>query len=149
MLGFSIVEDSAMRLPLLLPLLALGACASPLPPADPQQAWVELYASPGYTLMAHKQDDQQTRDGRYFQVAPGAHELQVRFQFEVTGGGGGEFSSEPIEMTCHLRLRYDGFVAGQRYRIEARPLQYKAQGWLYGEGRQVLARADVLRCSTF
>ena len=131
------------------PCCAHHTCASPLPPADPQQAWVELYASPGYTLMAHKLDDQQTRDGRYFQVAPGAHELQVRFQFEVTGGGGGEFSSEPIEMTCHLRLRYDGFVAGQRYRIEARPLQYKAQGWLYGEGRQVLARADVLRCSTF
>lgn len=139
-----------MRLPLLLCLFALSACASPLPPADPQQAWVELYASAGYTLMAHKLDDEQTRDGRYFQVPPGAHELQVRFQFEVPGGGGGsDFSSEPIQMTCQLRFRYDGFAAGQRYRIEARPLQRKAQGWLYGADRQVLARAEVLRCGTF
>jgi len=137
-----------MRLPLLLPLLTLGACASPLPPADPQQAWVELYANAGYTLMAHRQDDQRTRDGRYFQVTPGAHELEVRFQFEVTRGGS-DFSSEPIQMTCHLRFRYDGFAAGQRYRIEARPMQFKARGWLYGEGRQVLARADVLRCRSF
>jgi hypothetical protein len=139
-----------MRTPLVFALLGLGACASPLPPADPQQAWVDLYASAGYTLMAHKQDDQQTRDGRYFQVAAGAHELQVRFQFEVAGGGGGdEFNGEPMQMTCHLRFRYDGFAAGQRYRIEARPLQYKAQGWLYGPDRQVLARAKVLRCNTF
>jgi hypothetical protein len=138
-----------MRLPLLISLLALGACASPLPPADPQQAWVDLYTSAGYTLMAHRQDDKQSRDGRYFQVAPGAHELEVRFQFEVAGGGGGEFSNEPIQMTCHLRFRYADFAAGQRYRIEARPMQYKAQGWLYGEGRQVLARGEVLRCRTF
>src|SRR5690606_16363355 len=130
-----------MRLPLLLPLLTLGACASPLPPADPQQAWVELYANAGYTLMAHRQDDQRTRDGRYFQVTPGAHELAVRCQFEVTRGGSG-FRSEAIQMPCPLRFRYDGFAAGQRYRIEARPMQFEARGWLDGEGRQVLARAD-------
>ena len=82
--------------------------------------------------------------------APGAHQLDVRFQFEVAGGGGGdEFNGEPLQMTCHLRFAYDGFAAGQRYRIEARPLQYKAQGWLYGADRQVLARAKVLRCNTF
>jgi hypothetical protein len=137
-----------MRLPLLFALTTLGACASPLPQADPQQAWVELYANAGYTLMAHRLDDQRWPDGRYFQVGPGAHQLDVRFQFEVTGGGG-DFNSEPVQLTCHLRLRYDDFVAGQRYRVEARPLQYKAQAWLYGPDRQVLARAQVLRCNTF
>lgn len=139
-----------MRPLFFLILLTLGACASPLPTPDPQQAWVSLYASAGYTLMAHKLDDKQTRDGRYFQVSPGAHALDVRFQFEVAGGGGGgDFSSEPLQMTCHLRLQYDGFAAGQQYRIEARPLQYKAQAWLYDSQRQVLARAKVLRCNTF
>ncbi|MDC7825960.1 MULTISPECIES: PA0061/PA0062 family lipoprotein [Pseudomonadaceae] len=139
-----------MRTPLLLSLLALGACASPLPQPDAGKAWVDLYATAGYTLMAHRLDDQRWPDGRYFQVAPGAHQLDVRFQFEVAGGGGGdEFNGEPLQMTCHLRFAYDGFAAGQRYRIEARPLQYKAQGWLYGADRQVLARAKVLRCNTF
>lgn len=139
-----------MRPLFLLALLSLSACASPLPTPDPQQAWVTLYASAGYTLMAHKLDDQQTPDGRYFQVSPGAHTLDVRFQFEVAGGGGGsDFNSEPLQMTCHLRLQYDGFAAGQQYRIEARPLLMKAQGWLYDSQRRVLARAKVLRCNTF
>ena len=139
-----------MRLPLSCSLLALAACASPLPQPAADQAWVELPPRGGYTLMAHRLDDQRWPDGRYFQVAPGAHQLDVRFQFEVAGGGGGdEFNGEPLQMTCHLRFAYDGFAAGQRYRIEARPLQYKAQGWLYGADRQVLARAKVLRCNTF
>ncbi|MNR61877.1 hypothetical protein D3C85_1837440 [compost metagenome] len=52
-------------------------------------------------------------------------------------------------MTCHLRLQYSAFAAGQRYRIEARPLQNRAQAWLYDSQRQVLARGQVLRCGTF
>ncbi|MEO4047967.1 hypothetical protein AAFN46_12855 [Pseudomonas sp. CAU 1711] len=139
-----------MRLLLTLSLLALAACASPLPQPDPRQAWVELQIHGGQTLMAHRLDDRRWPDGRYFQVAPGAHRLEVRFQFEVAGGGGGDdFNGEPIQMTCHLRMDYDGFAAGQRYRIEARPMQYKARGWLYDDQGQVLARAKVLRCNTF
>lgn len=137
-----------MRRPLLLSLLALGACAGPLPAHDPQQAWVELQVRAGYTLMAHRLDGTPSRDGRYFQLAPGTHELQLRFQFEVPGGAG-ETGREPRLTTCLLRLDYDGFAAGQRYRIEARPLQYRAQAWLYGEDRQILARAEVLRCGAF
>lgn len=59
-----------MRTPLLLSLLTLGACASPLPQPDAGKAWVDLYATAGYTLMAHRLDDQRWPDGRYFQVAP-------------------------------------------------------------------------------
>lgn len=138
-----------MRLLYALALFTLGACASPLPQPDPQQAWVELYASAGYTLMAHKLDGEQTRDGRYFQVGPGAHALDIRFQFEMVGGGGRNFSSEPAQMTCHLRLQYSAFAAGQHYRIEARPLQSRAQALLYDSQRQVLARGKVLRCTPF
>ncbi|UUY09420.1 hypothetical protein LRS11_05115 [Pseudomonas sp. J452] len=140
-----------MRPLFFLILLTLGACASPLPTPDPQQAWVSLYARAGYTLMAHKLDDRQTRDGRYFQVSPGAHALDVRFQFEMAGGSGGgdKYASEPTQITCQLRLQYDGFAAGQQYRIEARPMSYKARAWLYDSQRRVLARSKVLRCSTF
>ena len=137
-----------MRLPILIATLALGACASTLPQPDPQQAWVDMQIRAGYTLMADRLDDKRWDDGRYFQVSPGAHDLDVRFQFEVPGGGG-DFGSEPVTMTCHLRLSYADFAAGQRYRIEARPLQYKAQGWLYDADGQVLARAKVQRCNTF
>ena len=63
--------------------------------------------------------------------------------------GGGDLMAEPIERTCELRVRYDDFAAGQRYRIEARTLAMSAQAWLYDEQRNVLARAKVLRCGMF
>ncbi len=78
-----------MRALLLAPaLMMLGACASPLPEPDSQQAWVELYSTADTLLMADRLDGKRWPDGRYFQVTPGQHELQTRFQFEVRGGGG-------------------------------------------------------------
>jgi hypothetical protein len=133
---------------LILSLLLLGACASPLPPRDPGMAWVELYTTASDLLMADELDGERLNDGRYFQVTPGAHELIARFQFEVAGGGM-DLRSEPIQRTCELRVRYDDFAAGQRYRLEARPLATTAQGWLYDDQRNVLARARVLRCGVF
>ena len=66
----------------ILSLLLLAGCASPLPAADPQQAWVDLRPLPGQVLMADELDRRDLRDGRYFQMAPGAHELLLRYQFE-------------------------------------------------------------------
>ncbi|MDO9625028.1 MAG: hypothetical protein Q7J46_13680 [Pseudomonas sp.] len=137
-----------MRYPLLIiSLLMLSACASPLPPRDPGMAWVDLYTTASDLLMADKLDGKRLNDGRYFQLTPGAHELVARFQFEVQGGG--SMMAEPVQRTCELRVRYDDFAAGQRYRIEARTLATSAQGWLYDEQRNVLARAKVLRCGVF
>lgn len=128
-------------------LLTLTACASPLPAPDPNQAWVEPFAFAGDLLMADKLDGKRLNDGRYFQVSPGAHELISSFQFEVNGGGG--FMSEPTQVTCDIRIRYDNFVAGQHYRLEARSWMRSAQSFLYDEQRNVLARGEVLRCGTF
>lgn len=130
-------------------VLVLSACASPVPSPDPSQAWVQLRSNAGSLLMADRLDGQRLNDGRYFQVPVGAHELQARFQFEVTNGGGLDGASEPRQVTCEIRLRYDSFVAGQRYQLEARPLQMKAQAWLYDAQCNVLARGKVLRCGTF
>lgn len=130
-------------------VLVLSACASPVPAPDPSQAWVDLRSNAGALLMADRLDGQRLNDGRYFQVPAGAHELQARFQFEVNGGGGLDGAYEPRQVTCEIRVRYDNFVAGQRYRLEARPMQMKAQAWLYDEQRNVLARGKVLRCGTF
>jgi hypothetical protein len=134
-------------LALLVSLLLLGACASPLPVRDPGMAWVDLYTPASDLLMAEELDGKRLNDGRYFQVSPGSHELIARFRFEVQGGG--DLMAEPIQRTCELRVRYDNFAAGQRYRIEARTLAMSAQAWLYDEQRNVLARAKVLRCGMF
>jgi hypothetical protein len=136
-----------MRVLLIAAALLLGACASPLPKPDPQQAWVDLYAPAGDLLMADRLDRKRWPDGRYFQVDPGAHELLVRLQFEAAGGGMA-MNSEPLLLTCELRLRYDEFAAGQRYRVEARSMAMTAQAWLYDEQRNVLARGKVMRCGT-
>ncbi len=134
---------------LLVGLSILSACASSVPPRDPNQAWVELYATPGELLMADRLDGQRLNDGRYFQVPGGAHELQARFQFETNGNSGLDGSTEPRQITCEIRVRYDDFAPGRRYRLEVRPLAMKAQGWLYDEQRNVLAQAKVPRCGTF
>lgn len=64
-----------------------GACASPLPPVDPKQAWVDLYTmTPGRVIMADRLDGKRLDDGRYFQVTPGKHELVVRFDYEIYAG---------------------------------------------------------------
>lgn len=132
---------------LIISLLLLSACASPLPPRDPGMAWVDLYTTASDLLMAEELDGKRVNDGRYYQITPGAHELIARFQFEVHSGG--NLMAEPMQRTCEIRVRYDDFAAGQRYRIEARTLAMSAQGWLYDDQRNVLARARVLRCGVF
>ncbi|WP_028695827.1 hypothetical protein [Pseudomonas cremoricolorata] len=126
-----------MRQPMMLIALSvLGGCASPMPPVDPQQAWVDLYTmTPGRMLMADRLDGQRLDDGRYFQVTPGKHELVVRFDYEVYSGG---LSMNPTERTCYLTVRFNDFEAGQRYRLEARAPAMQPQVYLYGAGRQVL-----------
>ena len=132
-------------LPLLAALALLGACAGPLPAPDPQQAWIELRTEPGELLMAERTDDVRLDDGRYFQVSPGAHRLQVRFSFEVPSGGFGP-DSGPAWRTCILAVDYAGFAAGARYRLEARRIAHRAMGRLLDADGQRLARAEVLRC---
>ncbi|PWB31628.1 hypothetical protein DCO48_16595 [Pseudomonas sp. SDI] len=130
-----------MRQPaMLIAFSALGACASPLPPVDSKQAWIDLYTvTPGKVLMADRLDGERLNDGRYFQVTPGKHELTVRFDFEVYSGG---FSVDPTERTCYLKIRYDGFEAGQRYRLEARAPAMLPSAYLYNAQRQVVAEED-------
>ncbi|MFD2645998.1 lipoprotein [Pseudomonas japonica] len=134
-----------MRQPaMLLAFSTLGACASPLPPVDQKQAWVDLYTTtPGKVLMADRLDGKRLNDGRYFQVPPGKHELVVRFDYEINTG---IFTTDPTERTCYLTLEYDGFQAGQRYRLEARAIAAQPNVWLYDDGRQVLAQERLTHC---
>lgn len=126
-----------MRQPMMLIALStLGACASPLPPVDPKQAWVDLYTmTPGKVIMADRLDGKRLDDGRYFQVAPGQHELRVRFDYELSSG---LFTTDPTQRTCYLTVRFDNFEAGQRYLLEARAPAMQPQVYLYDTSRKVL-----------
>ncbi|GEM_PF-36694 len=135
------------QLLLILSLAALGACSSPLPNVDPQQAWVDL-ATPtpgGKLVMAERLDNQRLKDGRYFQVSPGSHELMVRFDFEVFSGGMG-MNNDPQERLCYLTLRYDHFQAGQRYRLEARNLAFTPSARLYDAKGEIVAEERMINC---
>lgn len=127
----------------------ISACTStPVPPADPQHAWVDFATpTPGAKLvMAQRLDGKNLNDGRYFQVPPGSHELMVRFDFEVpTGGSLGSFG-QTADRTCFITLQYDHFEAGQRYRLEGRSLAYTPNIRLYNAARQLLAEERSVNC---
>ena len=142
----SCVEVTMRTSLLLLMACLLSACAStPLPPHDPNMAWVDLDTQTGKLVMAERLDNQRLNDGRYFQVTPGSHELMVRFDYEVFIGGMGMFS-EPQERLCYLSVNYAGFEPGQRYRLQARSLGFNAYARLYNAEGKVLAEERLINC---
>ncbi|MCL7463267.1 hypothetical protein [Pseudomonas sp. NW5] len=130
---------------LLVPLIAslLSACASPLPEADPQQAWVDFQRTAGELLMADRVDGQRTADGRYFQLSPGAHRLHLTYRFEEPIG---PLNREPQVMFCYLRIDYPAFAAGVRYRIVARHRLLEPESWLEDAHGQRLADGKTGQC---
>lgn len=135
------------RLLLLLAAGAFAGCQSPLPAVNPQMAWVD-FATPspgGKLLMAERLDHQRLSDGRFFQVTPGSHELLVRFDFEVFGGGGGLMTG-PVDRLCYLTIRFDHFEAGQRYSLEARSLAFTPSARLYNAKREIVAEDRDTDC---
>ena len=138
--------------PLSLSLALLAGCASPLPAHDPQMAWVDLYTTPGKTLMAERLDGKSVTDGRFYQVTPGRHDLVVRFQYEVSSGGGMGQMTDPSELTCRVKVTYDDFAAGQRYRLELRPQLRSALALLTDASGTLVAKTDfqgAVRCGPF
>jgi hypothetical protein len=135
------------RLLLLLAAGAFAGCQSPLPAVNPQMAWVE-FSTPtpgGKLLMAERLDNQRLRDGRFFQVTPGSHELMVRFDFEVFGGGG-SLMNGPVERLCYLIIRFEHFEAGQRYLLEGRSLAFTPSARLYNAKREIVAEDREVNC---
>ncbi|MBK5532244.1 hypothetical protein JFT91_06415 [Pseudomonas sp. TH08] len=135
------------RLTLLLAASLVAGCQSPLPSADPGKAWVDfaMPAPGGKVLMAERLDNVRLEDGRFFQVAPGSHELRVRFDFEVFGGGG-SLMNGPVERLCYLYIRYDHFEAGQRYVLEGRSLAFTPSARLYNAKREIVAEDHDYNC---
>lgn len=136
------------RLMLLLAAGVVAGCQSPLPAVNPQMAWID-FSTPfpnDKLLMAERLDKQRMRDGRFFQVTPGSHELVVRFDFEVPGGGGMGMMSAPTERLCYLTLNYDHFEAGQRYVLEGRSIAFTPGARLFNAKREIVAEDREANC---
>ena len=137
------------RLMLLLAASAVAGCQSPLPPVDPQMAWVD-FSTPfpnDRLLMAERLDKQRLNDGRFFQVMPGSHVLLVRFDFSVPGGNGGWGTmGGPSERLCYLTIRYDHFEAGQRYLLVGQSIAFVPGARLYNAKREIVAEDSESYC---
>lgn len=124
---------------LLLASLLTACTLPPLPPDNPKMAWVDLYTRTGRLVMAERLDGKRLDDGRYFQLTPGAHELVVRFDYEVSYG---VHWNDPVDRTCYLYLKYNDFKAGQRYRLEGWILGIEPDARLHeGDGEAIIATA--------
>jgi len=138
-----------MRKTMLLLIAGVFAgCQTPMPPVDPNMAWVD-FSTPtpgGKLLMADRLDNQRLNDGRFFQVTPGSHELLVRFDFEAPGEGAGTLN-DPVERLCYLTIRFDHFEAGQRYVLEGRSLMFTPSARLYNAKREIVAEDRNTYCA--
>ncbi len=126
-----------------LPVL-LSGCSLLMPRHDPEKAWVELPKYEEGRLEAVQVDGQDLEDDRYFQIAPGRHELQVRMSFEVEAANVG--AEQTLPRTCLLTLDYGDFAAGQRYRLEAGSRGFRPWVQLQDARGESLARAREGRC---
>lgn len=114
--AFQLAEDRVMNAKslLLLPVLglvaALSGCAGPMPKADPNEAWIGLQEEPSGTLLAEDVDGKRLNDGRYFDVKPGAHTLDVDLIVEGTG-------NNDDQMNCEAGITFSQFKAGEHYTL--------------------------------
>lgn len=135
------------RLMLLLTVGAVAGCSTPMPAANPQMAWVD-FSTPfpnDKLLMAERLDNQRLREGRFFQVTPGSHELTVRFDFEVPGGSS-DLMDGGTERLCYMIIKYDHFEAGQRYVLQARSMAFTPQARLYNAKHEIVAEERQINC---
>lgn len=100
---------SLLLLPMFSLVAVLSACAGPMPKADPSEAWISLQEQPADVLMAEDLDGKRLNDGRFFEVKPGAHTLDVNLIVERSGDNG--------EMNCQTGIKYDQFQAGEHYKL--------------------------------
>ena len=122
-------------------LVVSSACAAPLPEHDPNMAWVDVRTQAGHQLSAQGLDRKKVNDARYFQITPGAHQLQVRLSYDQGGSRTGD-----SQRRCLVDIVYDGFQAGQRYSIRALAKGWTVRAWLYDSEGQRLIESKPIRC---
>ncbi|MFR0673908.1 hypothetical protein ACLUUI_09515 [Enterobacterales bacterium AW_CKDN230030176-1A_HGKHYDSX7] len=134
-----------MRTRFTLAALMLLAGCSTLPEPDPSQAWVDLAPEQNTALHALEVDDHAWDDKRYFEVAPGQHELTVRYQFPVAPSNIGP-QAESLWRDCQLNVTFKGFDAGQRYRLQAGSIGFRPWVKLYDQQQNLLGQGAPAGC---
>ncbi|MDF3931261.1 hypothetical protein [Pseudomonas citronellolis] len=117
---------------------ALGACAGREPAPHAELARVDLGQEAPNQLYARSVDGHAVTDLRYFDVAPGRHELAV----ELDKSG----DDSPDQGLCKARLSYPAFAAGQHYRLRESTLGSRLVVRLYDGAGQPLGDPQPLAC---
>lgn len=117
----------------------LSACAGPMPKADPSEAFIGLEQPGSADLLAQRIDGQQVNEGRYFEVKPGAHRLDMTL---ISGADGNS-----LDLSCTGHLSYSEFKAGEHYQVNASSEGLKAGVSLMDSHGNQLAQSRGFRCS--
>src|SRR5471032_1044016 len=117
----------------------LSACAGPVPKADPSEAWIGLKQPNSADLVAERIDGKEVNDGRYFEVEPGAHHLDMKL---FSGADGGS-----TDLNCAGRLDYSQFKAGEHYHLEASSEGEKARVNLMDSHGNQVAQSRNFSCT--
>jgi hypothetical protein len=126
---------------LLVPMLGLvgllSACAGPMPKADPHEAWIGLQEETQNDLLAERLDGKKIDDGRYFEVTPGSHRLQVMLFEERTNDD---------EQTCQAEVDYTQFKAGEHYKLVQSSLGEELHASLKDSHGKTVVQTDDFNC---
>lgn len=124
-------------------LIVCSACAAPLPEHDPDMAWIDVRSQAGHQLSAQRINSTKADDARYFQVDPGAHQLQMRLTYDRGGSNTGD-----SQRRCLVDIDYADFEPGQRYSVRALAKGWTVRAWLYSSEGQRLIESKPTRCGS-
>ncbi|WP_397458462.1 hypothetical protein AB3464_28160 [Pseudomonas asplenii] len=116
----------------------LSACAGPLPKADPSEAWIGLQDEAPNDLLAEKVDGKSINDGRFFEVTPGAHKLDVMLVEIPVGDGNQE--------DCSGQVSYQQFRAGEHYKLVESSLGDEVSARLVDSHGKEVAHTGDFQC---
>lgn len=124
-----------MLIPTLGLAFLLSACAGPMPKADPSEAWIGLQDEAPSDMLAEKVDGRKIDDGRFFEVPPGAHKLDVMLVETPWGDGN--------QQDCSGEVSYNQFKAGEHYQLVESSLGQEINARLMdSHGKQVAETGD-------
>ncbi|MDI2594415.1 hypothetical protein POF45_23735 [Pseudomonas sp. 681] len=116
----------------------LSACAGPMPQPDPGMAWIGLQEEAPNDMLAERVDGKRIDDGRFFEVAPGSHNLEVTL-FEIPGG-------DSNQQDCEGKVSYNQFHAGEHYKLVETSLGREVSAKLEDSHGKELAQTGDFQC---
>lgn len=116
----------------------LSACIGPLPKADPGMAWIGLQEEAPNDMLAERVDGKLIDEGRFFEVAPGAHNLEVTL-FQIRRG-------DSDQLDCEGNVSYSQFKAGEHYQLVETSLGREISAQLEDSHGKQLAKTGDFEC---